>query len=94
MENLELEEVYDLELEKVIEIIKKFKAKKVVIQLPDGLKPYATQIAKKIQNSTGCNVLIWGGSCYGPCDIPELGELEIDLLFHFGHPKMEFKKLK
>ena len=32
---------YDLELEKVAEKIKKEKAKTVLIQLPDGLKPKA-----------------------------------------------------
>ena len=37
--------MYDLELDSVVERIKKEKARKVCIQLADGLKPSATEIA-------------------------------------------------
>ena len=41
----EIEQEYDLELKRVASEIKKQKAKKVLIQLPDGLKPQATEIS-------------------------------------------------
>ena len=39
-----LKEMYDLDLEKVVSKIKKSKAKIVLLQFPDGLKPYTTSV--------------------------------------------------
>ena len=80
---------YNLELEKTIKQINKSKAKSVCIQLPDGLKPKAKEIADKIEKETNAKVIIWAGSCFGACDIPNLNN-KIDLLIHWGHSK--FKK--
>ena len=77
---------YDLELEKVVEKIKKEKAKLVCIQLPDGLKPEAKFIQNEIESKTNAKVIIWAGSCFGSCDIPlEIEKLGVDLLIQFGH---------
>ena len=75
---------YNLELGKVIREIKKTKAKTVLVQLPDGLKPQATTITKKLQEKTKAKIFIWLGSCYGACDIPKAN---VDLLIQFGHSK-------
>ena len=40
---------YELELERACEEIKKAKAKRVCVQLPDGLKPQAEKIAKELK---------------------------------------------
>ena len=83
---------YDLELERVANEININKAKNVVLQLPDGLKPKATDITNYLQKNTKANILIWLGSCYGACDIPlELNSLNIDLLVQFGHSKWMFE---
>jgi 2-(3-amino-3-carboxypropyl)histidine synthase len=77
---------YDLEIEKVIE--KSKEAKRILLQLPDGLKEEACEIAEKIE-SKGKIVFIWAGSCFGACDIPRIPkEFNIDLILHFGHSKM------
>ncbi|MBD3303938.1 hypothetical protein GF343_02240 [Candidatus Woesearchaeota archaeon] len=77
---------YDLELEKACEEIKKTKAKRVCVQLPDGLKPEAEKIAKELKEKTRAEVIIWLGSCYGACDIPKQAEdLGVDLLIQWGH---------
>ena len=84
----ELNEKYDLELEKVVAQIKKQKAKLVLLQFPDGLKPYATSVVDFLENKTNAEFLIWLGSCYGSCDTPVgLNEIKpkIDLLVQFGH---------
>ena len=79
-------EIYDLELEKVINRIKEEKAKLVCIQLPDGLKSQADYIQKKIKEETKANVLIWLGTNFGACDVPHgLNKLNVDLLISFGH---------
>jgi len=76
---------YDLELDRVIKQIKQSKAKTVCIQLPDGLKPEADKICDEIESKTSANVVIWAGSCFGACDIPDV---KCDLLIQWGHSKL------
>lgn len=75
--------MYDLELNRAVAEIKKKRAKSVLLQLPDGLKPKAKEIADFLQKNTAAQIFIWSGSNYGACDIPEVKG--IDLLIHFGH---------
>ena len=78
--------MYDLEIPKILEKIKKEDAKRVCLHLPDGIKPKAAEIQAEIEQKTGAQVIIWGGSCYGSCDLPlEVKRLGVDLLIHFGH---------
>ena len=89
----EINERYDLELDRIIIEIKRKKANLVLLQFPDGLKPYATTIVDYLEEKTNKKVdfLIWFGSCYGACDIPVLGkelEKKIDLVIQFGHSEM------
>jgi len=78
--------MYNLETEKVIKEIKDKNIKLVCLHLPDGLKPRAEELQKKIKKNTNADVIIWGGSCYGSCDLPlEVKKLGVDLLVHFGH---------
>ncbi len=77
-----------MELERVKKEIRKSKAKKVLIQLPDGLKPKANDIVKELEK-TGAKVYIWGGSCFGACDVPDVKGF--DLLVQFGHSKWKKK---
>src|SRR3989344_2699999 len=82
---------YDFEVNEAIDVIKKEKSRLVCIQMPDGLKPKALEIASLIEEKTKANVLIWMGSCFGSCDIPlELKQINIDLLVHFGHSPWPF----
>ena len=75
-------EDYNLEMESTIAKIKKSKAKTILLQFPDGMKPNATEIATKIEKETGKEIRIWLGSCFGACDIPNS---ESELLVQFGH---------
>lgn len=78
----DIEKKYDLELDKVVEEIKKQKAKKVMLQFPEGLKPYSLEISKFLESKTNANISIWMGTCFGACDTPET---DADLLIQFGH---------
>lgn len=93
MEKRTLDEIdYDLELERVAKEIKKQKAKRVLIQVPDGLKPFATSIVAELEKKTKAEILIWGGSCFGACDIPlEAKNLGVDMIVQFGHSEWSFK---
>ena len=78
--------MYKLEKDRIISQIQEKGAKLVCLQLPDGIKPQAQQLQQLIEKNTGAKVLIWGGSCYGSCDLPlEVKRLGVDLLIHFGH---------
>jgi 2-(3-amino-3-carboxypropyl)histidine synthase len=84
----ELLEKYDLELERIISEVKKSKAKLVLLQFPDGLKPYATAVVDFLTEKTKAEFLIWIGTCYGACDTPtglEKLKSKIDLVIQFGH---------
>ncbi len=74
---------YNLELKKAVKEINKQKAKRVLIQLAEGLKPKATEIADYLKKNTKAQIFIWLSTCYGACDYPNLKE--IDLLIQFGH---------
>ncbi|MCL6500621.1 MAG: diphthamide synthesis protein [Candidatus Pacearchaeota archaeon] len=76
---------YDFEIGKIVRTIKKEKARTVCLQLPEGLKPEALAIAEEIESRTDAKCLIWLGSCYGACDLPNGLEEDVDLLIQFGH---------
>lgn len=74
--------MYNLELDRVVKEIQENKAKTVLIQLPDGLKPKATEIVNHLQKNTKAKIYIYLNSNFGACDIPKA---DVDLLIHFGH---------
>ncbi len=81
----ELQQDYDLELDRVAKEIQKQKPKKVLLQFPDGLKPYSTQVVDLLQKKFPKILFtIWLGSCFGACDIPSS---DADLIIQFGHAK-------
>lgn len=80
----EIEQEYELELDKAVEEIKNKKAKKVLLQFPDGMKPYSMAIADYLEEKTGAEVRIWLGTCYGACDVPNS---DSDLIIQFGHAR-------
>jgi len=87
----EIQEKYDLELNRIVNEIKKNRAKLVLLQFPDGLKLYATAVVDFLKSKTKAEFLIWLGSCYGACDTPvglERIKPKIDLIFQFGHNEM------
>lgn len=78
--------MYNLELDKAVKEISKSKAKTVLVQLPDGLKPKAKEIKEYLEKNTKAEILIWLGSCFGACDVPlESKNLNVDLIVQFGH---------
>lgn len=78
---------YDFELEKITKEVKKNRAKTVGLQLPEGLKQYAMDIASRIEKETKTKVIILTDVTYGACDLKkqQAEKLGIDLLVHFGH---------
>ena len=78
----------DLELDKLTTGLKKLKPKKVLVQLPEGIKKHSFEI-QKIINKLGIGVVISGETCWGGCCV-SADEAKIagaDLIVHFGHGK-------
>ena len=80
---------FDFEEERIKQEIAKLGAKRVLVQLPEGLKPEGPRLAKIIEK-TGALPIISADPCYGACDlaIAEAEHLGIDLIVHFGHAKL------
>ncbi|MDO8725372.1 MAG: diphthamide biosynthesis enzyme Dph2 [Candidatus Methanoperedens sp.] len=76
---------FDLDIERVISIIKDRNCKTIGLQFPEGLKRRAPGIAREIEEKTGADVVISGNPCFGACDIDTVLAGRIDILFHFGH---------
>jgi len=78
----DLEEKYELELDRIVSEIEKVGAKSVLLQLPDGLKPWGPVLVDYIERECNCEVMIWLGDCFGACDLPDS---DCDLVVQFGH---------
>jgi 2-(3-amino-3-carboxypropyl)histidine synthase len=80
---------FDFEEERIEQEIAKLGAKRVLLQLPEGLKPEGPRLAKIIEE-TGALPIISADPCYGACDLAtaEAERLGIDLIIHFGHAKL------
>ena len=78
----DLRERYDLELDRIVGEIARQGVRSVLLQLPDGLKPYGTVIVDYLEEKTGVDVRIWLGDCFGACDLPETS---CELVVQFGH---------
>ena len=90
----ELGERYELELGRIIDTIRRQASGvrcrdgfRVLLQLPDGLKPYGLAICDEIgkrlmADGLDVDVRIWLGDCFGACDLPDS---DADLVVQFGH---------
>jgi 2-(3-amino-3-carboxypropyl)histidine synthase len=77
---------FDFEEEKIRQEIANLGAKRVLIQLPEGLKPEGPRIAEIVEHNNALPI-ISADPCYGACDIAvsEAESLGVDLIVHFGH---------
>lgn len=80
---------FDFEEERVKQEIMRTGAKRVLLQLPEGLKPEGLRLAKVVEE-TGALPIVSANPCYGACDlaIEEAESLGVDLIVHYGHSKL------
>ena len=91
----QIDEKYDLEIDRIVKTIKNEKAKKVLLQFPEGMKPYSQVICEKLEKETKVECFIWLGTCFGACDIPlEVERLGVDLIVQFGHSNWDYSSEK
>ncbi|EEZ92705.1 MAG: Diphthamide synthase subunit DPH2-like protein [Candidatus Parvarchaeum acidiphilum ARMAN-4] len=89
-----LTEKYDINFDSIIDNIIEKKYNKVAIQIPDGFKLHALDIADMISSNSQAEVYIWGGSTYGACDVPiGLEKFGIKAIIQFGHARFRADEL-
>ncbi|KAH8379604.1 hypothetical protein KR009_005982 [Drosophila setifemur] len=78
---------YNFELHKTVWRIREMKAKRVALQLPEGLLMYAMVIADIVERFTTADTVIMGDVTYGACCVDDYTAkaLGADLLVHYGH---------
>jgi 2-(3-amino-3-carboxypropyl)histidine synthase len=81
--------MFDFEEERLRQEIVKLGAKRVLIQLPEGLKGEAPRLAKVVEKA-GALPIVSADPCYGACDLAtsEAESLGADLIVHYGHAKL------
>ena len=78
---------YEIDLEQVIKIIKDKNYKRVLLQVPEGLKTHVSEFTELLENKTNVSVIIFADPCFGACDLINynLKNFEIDLIVQIGH---------
>ncbi|MEM3783429.1 MAG: diphthamide biosynthesis enzyme Dph2 [Candidatus Bathyarchaeia archaeon] len=81
--------MFDFEEERMKQEMTKIGAKRVLIQLPEGLKSEGPRLAKIVEKA-GALPIISADPCYGACDLAtaEAESLAADLIIHYGHAKL------
>ena len=82
--------MFELEEEKIIGEIRRRASKRVLLQMPEGLKPVGYRLARLLEDETGVEVFVSGDPCYGACDLALVPKAHVgaDLLVHIGHAEI------
>jgi len=80
---------FNLEEKRLQREIRRRGARRVLIQLPEGLKSQGVHLAA-VAEEAGATAIISADPCYGACDLALGGakDLDVDLIVHYGHSKM------
>jgi 2-(3-amino-3-carboxypropyl)histidine synthase len=78
---------YQFEIHKTIHKITESGARRVALQMPEGLLVYATAISDILERFAGVEVVIMGDVTYGACCVDDFtaAALGCDFLVHYGH---------
>lgn len=88
---------YDIDLEKAAIIINKKNYKKVILQVPEGLKIHFNKFVEFFEEKTKADVLISANPCFGACDlvVNQFKNLYVDFIIQIGHlPIYDTEKTK
>ncbi len=79
--------MFDLEEDRLVAEITGRGARRVLIQLPDGLKNEGPRLAGIIRQKTGAEAFVSAVPAWGACDLSldAAARLKADLLVHYGH---------
>ncbi|KAL6078551.1 hypothetical protein STEG23_011120 [Scotinomys teguina] len=82
---------YNFEIPKTIWRIQQAQAKKVALQMPEGLLLFACTIVDILERFTKAEVMVMGDVTYGACCVDDFTAraLGVDFLVHYGHSCLE-----
>jgi 2-(3-amino-3-carboxypropyl)histidine synthase len=82
--------MYEFEVDRITNEMKRRGSRRVLLQMPEGLKPMGFELAMMLEKSTGVEVFVSGDPCYGACDLALYPKrhVEADLLIHVGHAEI------
>lgn len=82
--------MYRLEEDRILDEIRRRGSKRILIQMPEGLKPIGFRLARQLEKDAGVEVFVSGDPCYGACDLALYPQkhVEADLLVHIGHAEI------
>ena len=74
----------------MLDEIRRRGSKRILLQMPEGLKPIGFRLAKQLEKETGVEVFVSGDPCYGACDLALYPKkhIDADLLVHVGHAEI------
>ena len=78
---------YNIDLENAVKTITKNSYKRIVLQIPEGLKNYAFTFVKYLEKETRATIIISADPCFGACDLVnyEFKDLDVDFVIQIGH---------
>jgi 2-(3-amino-3-carboxypropyl)histidine synthase len=74
-------------VERIREEIRDRRARRVLLQVPEGIKTALGRYIPDLEAETGATILLHGDPCYGSCDLAQ-GEgerLKVDIILHIAH---------
>jgi len=89
-------EDYDFELKRVANIVKALRAKRIIIQLPEGLQRCVEMIVSELQRyvESDIDIVVTLNPSFGACLIDEYtaDSIGANLIVHFGHLEYPYYK--
>ncbi|XP_042298660.1 LOW QUALITY PROTEIN: 2-(3-amino-3-carboxypropyl)histidine synthase subunit 1 [Sceloporus undulatus] len=78
---------YNFEVYKTVWRIRQAKARRVALQMPEGLLMFACTLADIVERFTGAEAVVMGDVTYGACCVDDFTAraLGADFLVHYGH---------
>jgi 2-(3-amino-3-carboxypropyl)histidine synthase len=78
----------DENISELIDEIKKRGTRRVLVQIPEGLKTRAFVMISDLRNA-GIDAILCGEACYGACDIKDdyAASMDCEMIVHIGHSK-------
>jgi 2-(3-amino-3-carboxypropyl)histidine synthase len=85
---------FDFDFKQAIKTINEKKYKRILLQIPEGLKNHYSKFVELLEKETNANTIISADPCFGACDIvnSDLKHLKIDFAIQFGHTPFPFVK--
>jgi len=78
---------FNIDFGQAIKTINEKKYKRILLQIPEGLKNHYTKFVELLEKETNSSVIISADPCFGACDIvnSDLKNLKIDFAIQIGH---------